>query len=150
MEYIPYIFHIFHIYMPPLVHTTSPIRFDTNELRTRMWFVQTRFNLVLHTVILHSQVTPERPQIAQAHTNNSPNHAFGTYFSGLCLTIFLQCRLPRSGSISVQYESDSEYWDFISSNQQRIQNLTFQILNSNCNPSIQIQLGCKIHPSAHH
>ena len=94
--------------------------------------LETRFNLVLHTVILHSQVTPERPQIAQAHTNNSQNHAFGTYFSGLCLTIFLQCRLPRSGSISVQYESDSEYWDFISSNQQRIQNLTFQILNSNC------------------
>ena len=126
------IFHIFHKYMPPLVHTTSPIRIDTNELSTWMWFVQTRLYLVLDTVILHSQVTPERPQIAQAHTNNFQNHAFGTYFSGLCLKIFLQCRLPKSGSMSVQNESDSECWNFISSNQQQIQNMTFQILNSSC------------------
>ena len=51
------------------------------------------------------------------------------HFSGLCLTIFLQCRLPNLGQFRYNM---NEYWDFISSNQQRIQNLTFQILNSNC------------------
>ena len=32
----------------------------------------------------------------------------------------------------------------------RIQNLTFQTLNTIANPSIRVQLGCKIQPSSHH
>ena len=38
-------------------------------------------NIELHTVILHSKITPERSQITQDHTRCPPNHfALCTYF----------------------------------------------------------------------
>ena len=46
-----------------------------------------RRNVLYHTVILHSKITPERPQITPDHTRSSQNHELGTdIFSLLGLT----------------------------------------------------------------
>ena len=61
--------------------------------------LETRFNLVLHTVIQHSQITPERPQI----NKKAPNIMCLEHiiFAGPRQTIFVHSPLPKSGSISV-------------------------------------------------
>ena len=47
----------------------------TNQLSTRIMMMETRFNLVLHSVILQSQITPERPKIAPGHIRSSQNQS---------------------------------------------------------------------------
>ena len=53
-------------------------RLEPNELSTRLRFWELEFNLFWHTMILHSQITSDRPQIAPDHPRTFPNYAFGT------------------------------------------------------------------------
>ena len=51
---------------------------EPNELSTRLKFGELEFNLFWHTMILHSQINPDCPQIAPDHPRTFPNYAFGT------------------------------------------------------------------------
>ena len=49
-------------------------RVQPNELKTRVWFWELEYNQ-LQTLILHAQITPERPQIILDHPKRFPNDA---------------------------------------------------------------------------
>ena len=68
-----------------LQKTWVSTRLEPNELSTRLRFWELDFNLFWHTMILHSQITsdrpqiaPDRPQIAPDHPRTFPNYAFGS------------------------------------------------------------------------
>ena len=73
--------------------------------------------------ILHSQLTPERPQITPDYPQKFLKSSIWDIFTEPCQTSFLHCPLSKSGLNSLQ----SEYWDSNLSTLLQMRNLTFQV-----------------------
>ena len=76
---------------------------DTTEAISRLRICQI---VLQHTVILHSKITPNRPQITPDHTKSSQEHAFGTHFlTGPRQKKILHCPTPPPGELPKPRES---------------------------------------------
>ena len=88
--------------------------------------LEIKFNLLFHTVFLHSPITPERPPKRPRSHQKIQESCIWDVFS------FWASPNNFSGSNSVQSRFKSEYSDLNPSTWLQISTLTFKILNSNC------------------